>query len=42
MVIHISYGIGNIFGFFYFIDKWCSNKTIDNNFDKNEFLKNRK
>jgi len=41
MVIHISYGIGNIIGLLYFIDKWFSNKTIDNNFNRDEFVKNR-
>jgi len=41
MVIHISYGIGNIIGLFYFMDKWFSNKTIDNNFNRDEFFKNR-
>ena len=41
MVIHISYGIGNMIGLFYFMDKWFSNKTIDNNFNRDEFIKNR-
>ena len=41
IIIHISYGIGNIIGLFFFINKWFSNKTIDNNFNKDEFLKNR-
>ena len=40
-LIHISYGVGNIAGLFYFIDGWGSNMTSDKNFDREKFAENR-
>ena len=40
ITLHVSYGIGFIFGSIYFIKKWGSNKVNDNHFKKNVFISN--
>lgn len=40
IILHVSYGIGFIFGSIYFIKKWGSNKVNDNHFKKNIFISN--
>ena len=39
-IIHLSYGLGFISGLIYFVNKWGSTKTFDNNFNKLKFAKN--
>jgi len=40
LLMHISYGIGFIFGFFYFLNKWGNIGLMDNHFDKQKFIEN--
>ena len=40
IILHISYGIGFIFGFIYFIKNWGKNKVVDNHFERNIFINN--
>ena len=40
ITLHVSYGIGFIFGSIYFIKKWGSNKVNDNHFKKTTFISN--
>ena len=40
LFMHLSYGIGTIAGFIFFINKWSSKKTVDFSFDKKQFFKN--
>ena len=39
-IIHFSYGLGFIGGLIFFVNKWGSTKTFDNNFNKIKFAKN--
>ena len=40
IILHVSYGIGFIFGSIYFVKKWGSNKVNDNHFKKSIFISN--
>jgi len=40
LLMHISYGIGFIFGLFYFLNKWGNTRLVDNHFDKQKFIEN--
>ena len=39
-IMHLSYGIGFITGLFYFLNKWGNIDLVNNNFDKQKFIKN--
>ena len=39
-ILHFSYGLGFIFGFFYFLKKWNDRGVIDTHFDRETFKKN--
>ena len=38
--LHISYGLGFIYGLFKFSDKWKNNLVEDNHFNRKEFISN--
>jgi len=40
--LHISYGMGFLFGLVYFWNKWNDHKVKDHHFDKINFHKNSK
>jgi hypothetical protein len=39
-ILHISYGLGFLMGFIYFLPKWGDIKTKDAHFDREQFTKN--
>ena len=39
-ILHISYGLGFLMGFIYFLHKWGDIKTKDGHFDREQFTKN--
>jgi succinoglycan biosynthesis protein ExoA len=40
LILHISYGLGFLMGFIYFLHKWGDIKTKDGHFDREQFTKN--
>ena len=39
-ILHVSYGLGFLMGFIYFLHKWGDIKTKDGHFDRGQFTKN--
>jgi len=39
-ILHVSYGLGFLMGFFYFLHKWADIKIKDGHFDREQFKKN--
>jgi succinoglycan biosynthesis protein ExoA len=39
-ILHVSYGLGFLMGFIYFLHKWGDIKTKDDHFDREQFTKN--
>ena len=39
-ILHVSYGLGFLMGFIYFLHKWGDIKTKDGHFDREQFTKN--
>ena len=39
-ILHVSYGLGFLMGFFYFLHKWADIKIKDGRFDREQFKKN--
>ena len=42
LILHFSYGIGFVIGLMYFFRSWSSIETIDSNFNKESFAKNKR